>query len=137
MGAKTANNCALPHEKTLGQARRFSLLEGQPGHRGDPQLLMKNGEETTMADLRLTMGCWDYDRTRGVMDGSIKPDGINLTSLNLPVEETFFRMLRYREFDIAEMSLSLVCRLAFSSPSVLSSPFPSFRRAIFAIRRST
>ena len=59
-----------------------------------------------MADMRLTMGCWDYDRTRAVMDGSIKPDGIDLTCLNLPVEETFFRMLRYREFDIAEMSLS-------------------------------
>jgi len=29
--------------------------------------------------------------------------------LNLPVEETFFRMARFKEFDIAEMSLSSYC----------------------------
>ncbi len=59
-----------------------------------------------MSRLSLTFGCWDYDRTRALMDGSVQPDGIDLNYLNMPVEETFFRMLRNREFDIAEMSLS-------------------------------
>jgi len=59
-----------------------------------------------MSNLRLSFGCWDYYRTRALMDGSVKPDGIDLTYLNMPVEETFFRMLRNREFDLAEMSLS-------------------------------
>ena len=59
-----------------------------------------------MSKLKLTFGCWDYDRTRALMDGSVQPDGIDLNYLNMPVEETFFRMLRNREFDIAEMSLS-------------------------------
>ncbi|HVF63705.1 MAG TPA: ABC transporter substrate-binding protein [Casimicrobiaceae bacterium] len=59
-----------------------------------------------MPDLRLSLGCWNYDRTRALQDGSIKPDGIDLVYLDMPVEETFFRMLRHREFDIAEMSLS-------------------------------
>jgi 4,5-dihydroxyphthalate decarboxylase len=54
----------------------------------------------------LTFACGDYDRTRALEDGSIRPDGIDLTYLRLPVEETFFRMLRHREFDVAEMSLS-------------------------------
>ena len=40
------------------------------------------------------------------MDGSVQPDGIDLNYLNMPVEETFFRMLRHKEFDVAEMSLS-------------------------------
>ena len=40
------------------------------------------------------------------MDGTVVPDGIDLNYLNMPVEETFFRMLRHREFDVAEMSLS-------------------------------
>jgi 4,5-dihydroxyphthalate decarboxylase len=43
------------------------------------------------------------------MDGRIKVDGIDLNYLNLPVEETFFRMARFKEFDIAEMSLSSYC----------------------------
>jgi hypothetical protein len=54
----------------------------------------------------LTFACGDYDRTRALEDGSIRPDGIDLTYLRLPVEETFFRMLRHGEFDVAEMSLS-------------------------------
>ena len=56
--------------------------------------------------LHLSFGCWNYDRTRALMDKSVVPDGIDLTYLNMPVEETFFRMLRHREFDLAEMSLS-------------------------------
>jgi 4,5-dihydroxyphthalate decarboxylase len=56
--------------------------------------------------LRLSFGCWNYDRTRSLMDKSVVPDGIDLIYLDMPVEETFFRMLRHREFDLAEMSLS-------------------------------
>ncbi|VCU68306.1 4,5-dihydroxyphthalate decarboxylase [Pigmentiphaga humi] len=59
-----------------------------------------------MSKLKLSLGCWDYDRTRALMDGTVAVDGIDLNYLNMPVEETFFRMLRHREFDIAEMSLS-------------------------------
>jgi 4,5-dihydroxyphthalate decarboxylase len=59
-----------------------------------------------MSRLRLALGCWNYDRTRGLMEGRIQPDGIDLVYLNMPVEETFFRMLRHHEFDVAEMSLS-------------------------------
>ena len=62
-----------------------------------------------MAKLRLSLGCWNYDRTRALMDGSVQPDGIDLNYLNMPVEETFFRMLRHREFEAAEMSLSSYC----------------------------
>jgi ABC-type nitrate/sulfonate/bicarbonate transport system substrate-binding protein len=56
--------------------------------------------------LRLTLACGDYDRTRALEDGSVRPDGIELTYLRLPVEETFFRMMRHQEFEVAEMSLS-------------------------------
>lgn len=59
-----------------------------------------------MSRLRLSFGCWNYDRTRALMDGSVVPDGIDLNYLDMPVEETFFRMLRHREFDVAELSLS-------------------------------
>jgi len=59
-----------------------------------------------MSRLKLTFGCWNYDRTRALMDGSVVPDGIDLNYLNMPVEETFFRMLRHKEFDVAELSLS-------------------------------
>jgi 4,5-dihydroxyphthalate decarboxylase len=80
-----------------------------------------------MSRLRLTLACWDYDRTRALADGSVAPDGIDLTYLNLPVEETFFRMLRHREFDVAEMSLSsYAVSLMRPEPPFIAIPvFPS------------
>ncbi len=69
-----------------------------------------------MSKLRLTLACWNYDRTRALMDGTVQPDGIDLNYLNLPVEETFFRMIRNREFDIAEMSLSSYTVSTFRDP---------------------
>ncbi len=62
-----------------------------------------------MPKLRLSFACWNYDRTRALMDGAVQPDGIDLNYLNLPVEETFFRQARFREFDVCEMSLSSYC----------------------------
>lgn len=59
-----------------------------------------------MSDLKLTFGCWNYDRVQPLMDGSVSPAGIELNFLNMIVEETFFRMLRNREFDVSEMSMS-------------------------------
>ena len=62
-----------------------------------------------MSKLRLTLSCWNYDRVRALADGRVQPEGIDLNFLDLPVEETFFRMLRNREFEVAELSLSSYC----------------------------
>jgi 4,5-dihydroxyphthalate decarboxylase len=77
--------------------------------------------------LNLTLACWDYDRTRALADGRVVPDGIDLNYLSLPVEETFFRMLRYREFDAAELSLSSYSVSLFrEDPAFIAIPvFPS------------
>jgi 4,5-dihydroxyphthalate decarboxylase len=80
-----------------------------------------------VSNLALTLACWSYDRTRALLDGRIRPDGIDLTCLDLPVEETFFRMLRHQEFDVAEMSLSsyVVSLFADDPPFVAIPIFPS------------
>ena len=79
-----------------------------------------------MSKLKLSFACWDYDRTRALLDGSIEPDGIDLNYLKLPVEETFFRMLRNREFDVAEMSLSSYTVSLFKDSQFIAIPvFPS------------
>lgn len=80
-----------------------------------------------MSTLRLTMACCNYDRTRALVEGRVQPEGIDLNCLDLPVEETFFRMLRHREFDVAEMSLSsYVVSLCQPRPPFIAIPvFPS------------
>ena len=77
--------------------------------------------------MRITLACRDYDRTRALMDGSVAPDGIELLYLNQPVEETFFRMMRYKEYDASEMSLSsYVASLNQENPPFIAIPvFPS------------
>ncbi|MEU6700891.1 ABC transporter substrate-binding protein [Pseudonocardia sp. NPDC046786] len=79
-------------------------------------------------NLPITLACWDYDRTRALADGRVRPEGLSLTYLELPIEETFFRMLRHREFDAAEMSLSSYATHLSSArePDLVAIPvFPS------------
>jgi len=77
--------------------------------------------------LRLSLACWNYDRTRALQSGQVRAEGIDLVSLVLPVEETFHRMMKYREFDVAEMSLSsYVLTLFDDDPPFVAIPvFPS------------
>lgn len=59
-----------------------------------------------MADLPLKLACWNYDRSRPLMDGRVKPEGITLDIQVLRPREAFPRMLERREFDVSEMSLA-------------------------------
>lgn len=80
-----------------------------------------------MTNLKLTLGCWDYDRVSALMDGRVRAKGIDLTFLNMIVEETFFRMLRQREFDVSELSMSsyVVSLFKPDRPFVAIPVFPS------------
>lgn len=59
-----------------------------------------------MTPLRLTIACSSYDRTAALESGSIRPEGIELNFLSTNPGETFWRQLRFAEFDVSEMSLS-------------------------------
>src|SRR5882724_4785342 len=59
-----------------------------------------------MPDLKLTLACWDYDRTRPLMDGRVKPEGIELDIKLLRPRQSFQRMLDHQEFHVCELSLA-------------------------------
>ncbi len=59
-----------------------------------------------MPNLKLTLACWDYDRTRPLIDGRVRPEGIDLEIEILRPRQTFQRMLDSKEFDISELSLA-------------------------------
>jgi 4,5-dihydroxyphthalate decarboxylase len=90
-----------------------------------------------MANLRMSFACGPYDRTQAVRDGTIRPDGIDLTYLTLQPAEIFWRMLQYQEFDASEMSLSNYTTLVSTgkSPFIAIPVFPSrvFRHGYFFI----
>ena len=89
-----------------------------------------------MANLLLTVATEDYDRTRPLKDGRIKPEGIELNYLVMPVEEIFWRMMKYEDFDVSELSMGafLTAAARGSRPFIAIPVFPSrtFRhRCIF------
>jgi hypothetical protein len=55
-----------------------------------------------MPDLMLTLACWDYDRTRPLIDGRVKPEGIDPDIEILRPRQAFQRMLDKKEFDVSE-----------------------------------
>jgi 4,5-dihydroxyphthalate decarboxylase len=59
-----------------------------------------------MSKLELTLACWDYDRTRPLIDGRVRPEGIDLKVELLRPREMFPRMLERQEFHISELSLA-------------------------------
>jgi 4,5-dihydroxyphthalate decarboxylase len=57
--------------------------------------------------LSLTLACGDYEITRPLMEGTVEPDGIELTVLtDMDSGTRHWRFLRGQEFDVAEVSCS-------------------------------
>jgi 4,5-dihydroxyphthalate decarboxylase len=54
----------------------------------------------------LTFACGNYDRTQALIDGTIKPEGLELNWLTIPHDEMWSRILYHYEFDASEMSFS-------------------------------
>ena len=80
-----------------------------------------------MPDLELAAAFGDYDRTNVLKMGAVRPKGVNLRVVTLPPSEIFFRMCRYREFDLSEMSMGAHMFLLGEgeSPFVGMPAFPS------------
>ena len=59
-----------------------------------------------MPRLRLSFVSAFNERVQPLMDGSIQPEGVELVPTYSDPSETFWRQLKFQEFEISEMSLS-------------------------------
>ncbi|WP_426243452.1 hypothetical protein [Nocardioides sp. LHG3406-4] len=59
-----------------------------------------------MADLQLSMALTENPMTRPLLDNTVPVAGVSLASTGLHPSEIFWRQLKFKEFDISEMSLS-------------------------------
>ncbi|MGH3302509.1 MAG: hypothetical protein ACRDOK_12650 [Streptosporangiaceae bacterium] len=77
--------------------------------------------------LPLTAALSGYDHVRDLQSGAVTVEGVDLTVLTLPVEEIFFRFLRYREWHVSELSLAKYVALRAAGDTTLSAipVFPS------------
>jgi 4,5-dihydroxyphthalate decarboxylase len=70
-----------------------------------------------MAKLKLTCALSSNPRTRAIIDGTIRPEGIDLETIALHPSEMFLRQLKYSEFDVSEMSLSSITIATSQAPT--------------------
>ena len=59
-----------------------------------------------MPRLRLSFVSAFNERVQPLMDGSIQPEGVELIPTYSDPSETFWRQLKFQEFEVSEMSLS-------------------------------
>ena len=57
-------------------------------------------------NLQLSIGMANNPRTRPIIEGKVKPDGIDLICTPVHASELFWRQLRFGDFDVSEMSFS-------------------------------
>jgi 4,5-dihydroxyphthalate decarboxylase len=92
-----------------------------------------------MNEVPLTLAISPYDHVEDLVAGRITLDGIRLTCLTLPIEEIFFRFLKYREWDVSELSFAKYASLISQGDDSLTAipVFPSriFRHSSIYVRR--
>ena len=90
-----------------------------------------------MPDIPLSLALSYYDHVSDLLRGRVRPEGIELTPIELPVEEIFFRMVKFAEWDVCEFSFAkYVSLLGAGSPAFRALPvFPSrvFRQSAFYV----
>jgi len=68
--------------------------------------------------LPLSFAIGPYDHTR-----DLRPEGIALTRLDLPIEEIFFRFTKFREWDVSEMSFGkIISLMTEAQPPIIALP---------------
>ena len=57
-----------------------------------------------MAKLKLTLASSEYDHVHDFTAGDVEAEGIEINYLRLPIEEMFFRFIKFGEWDVSEIS---------------------------------
>ena len=94
-----------------------------------------------MAKPKLILGCWHYDRTRALADGSVQPEGIDLDYRSAPQVGAIMERAMKGEFDISELGITYYLRsLELPDPPFIAIPvFPNrlFRHGAIFINKES
>ena len=64
-----------------------------------------------MMNMQLSLAMNAYDHVRDLISGDVRPKGVELLPLELPIEEIFYRFTRFQEWHVSEMSFGKVVSL--------------------------
>ena len=87
----------------------------------------------------VTIATSDYDHVRDFAAGVVRAEGLDVTYLTLTIEEIFFRFIKFREWDVSEISMGkYVSLVSQDDTSLVAIPvFPSriHRQSSIYVRR--
>src|SRR5262245_33092449 len=79
--------------------------------------------------LQLSLACGEYEIVRPLIEGVVQPDGIELTVLtDMTSDIRHWRMIRNREFDVCELSMSSYLMARFKGQAFTAIPVFLHRR---------
>ncbi|WP_306205077.1 type 2 periplasmic-binding domain-containing protein [Actinoplanes sp. RD1] len=92
-----------------------------------------------MSRVPLTLAISDYDHVRDLVTGRVPVEGVELTCLQLDVEEIFYRFTSFREWHVSELSLTKYVALARDGTLAAIPVFPSrvFRHSAIYVARGS
>ena len=94
-----------------------------------------------MANLKLDIAFWDYDRTRALADGSIKIPGVDATFHSAPIVTEIFEGAVRGKFNVSELGMTYFLRTfdGQASPFVAIPVFPNraFRHSAIYINKAS
>jgi 4,5-dihydroxyphthalate decarboxylase len=92
-----------------------------------------------LSRLPVTLAISEYDHISDLVNGHVVPEGIDLTWLNLQIEETHFRAMAHREFDASELSFGKYASLISQGDTSLTAlpvfPLRMARHSSIYVRR--
>ena len=92
-----------------------------------------------MPPLRITIATSDYDHVRDIALGRVPIQGASVNYQIYAIEETFFRFVHYREWDISEMSFGKFASImSEDAPDIIGLPVFTarmFRQSSVYVRR--
>lgn len=59
-----------------------------------------------MGNVQLSLALSGYDHTRDLVEGRVATPGIDLIAIQISIEEIFYRVAKFRDFDVAEFSFA-------------------------------
>ncbi len=95
-----------------------------------------------MADLKLDIAFWDYDRTRALAHGNVKIPGVSPTFHSAPIVTIIFEgMVGERKFDVSELGMTYFLRTfkGQASPFIAIPVFPNraFRHSAIYVNKAS
>jgi hypothetical protein len=101
----------------------------------------KNKEELPMADIKLDIAFWDYDRTRALVNGTVKIPGVDATFHSAPIVTQIFEGVVRGQFQVSELGMTYFLRTfeGQDSPFVAIPVFPNraFRHSAIYVNKAS